>query len=91
MIHGLSDPRSLHLGAGSPAMRPKRCCACQPIEGERAEKDDIIGKLGQMQRIVWLLCVPARFSTEAVGLSVFLALCFTLYNIDILKEECIFV
>lgn len=53
-------------------MRPRRCCACQPIAGERAEKDDIIGKLGQMQQVFRLLCPPARFSTGAVGLSVFL-------------------
>lgn len=46
----------LHLGLEALAMRLSRCCACQPITGELAEKDDIIGKLGQMQRVLWLSC-----------------------------------
>lgn len=50
----------LHLGLEALAMRLSRCCASQPITGELAEKDDIIGKLGQMQWVFWLSCPPVR-------------------------------
>lgn len=49
----------LHLGLEALAMRLSRCCASQPITGEIEEKDDIIGKLGQMQGVFWLSSPPA--------------------------------
>lgn len=49
----------LHLELEALAMRLSRCCVSQPITGEIEEKDDIIGKLGQLQRQFWLSCSPA--------------------------------
>lgn len=58
--------KGLHLGLEALAMRLSRCCASQPITGELAEKDDIIGKLGQMQWVFWLSCPPVYVSRGTI-------------------------
>ena len=50
-------------------MRLSRCCASQPITGEIEEKDDIIGKLGQMQGVFWLSSPPACQTSVTAVLS----------------------
>lgn len=50
-------------------MRLSRCCATQPITGEIDEKDDIIGKLGQMQGGFGLSSPPAHEPSHIYALN----------------------
>lgn len=88
-----TEPRlGLHLGLEALAMRLSRCWASQPITGEQAEKDDIIGKLGQMQLVLWLSCPPAcfflfhrhRYAQYIKYLGKYLVI-----NVDVLKKNVI--
>lgn len=78
----------LHLGLEVLAMRLSRCCASQPITGELAEKDDIIGKLGQTQWVFRLSCPPVYLPKGTIALKHYWQRNSVSENIKGLKFKC---